>query len=189
MPPRTESTYSMRNKLLEDLEKEIRECRECGRGKQGRAVPGEGDPHARRIFIGEAPGRDEAATGRPFTGRSGKLLTKMLEAVGIDRKDVYITSPVKYYPGKRAPTKKEIDHGSIHLKRQIDAISPDVIVLMGRTAIQAMLPGKRIMLGEDHGRFMGRFFITYHPAAALRFPEIRKLMESDLRKLAEHELP
>lgn len=158
-------------------------CKECKKGKYGLPVIGEGSPNARIMFVGEAPGKEESKTGRPFVGRSGRLLTKMLHDIGIERKDVYITSPVKYYPGKRRLRKEEIIHGAMHLRKQIEEISPEIIVLMGKTAVTALMD-EDIKVTRDHGKFFGRFFITFHPAAALRFPKIMRLMENDLRKLA-----
>ncbi len=174
---------------LQKIVKEIEDCRGCRKGKHGLAVPGEGNPHAKIMFVGMAPGREEAKEGRPFIGRSGKLLTEMLRLIGIDRDDVYITSPVKYYPGARSLRADEIRHGMMHLEKQVKAISPRLIVLLGDVAAKALLPEKRLKVTVSHGKFFEkggiRYFITFHPAAALRFRRIRKLMEKDLRKLAE----
>jgi len=167
---------------------EIERCAQCKKGKTGLPVPGEGDEHAKVMFIGMAPGKEEAKTGRPFVGRSGKLLTELLESIGIRRKDVYITSPVKYYPGNRNLKKSEIRHGTVHLLKQIKAVSPGIIVLMGNVAVQALLPDEKIRVTKDHGRFIGKYFITFHPAAALRFPRIRRIMEKDFNRL-KHKLP
>jgi uracil-DNA glycosylase family 4 len=172
---------------LARIAREIAGCAECRRGKSGLPVPGEGNPDAEIMLIGEAPGRREAESGRPFVGRSGKLLTRMLEQAGIRREDLFITSPVKFYPGPRAPTRKEIEHGRTHLEEQIDAIRPMLIVLMGRTAMEALLPGSGMKVTLDHGRPVDaggrRYFITFHPAAALRGTRTRRMMESDLSVL------
>lgn len=174
---------------LQEIDEEIRECKECRRGKQGLPVPGEGPSDAKLMFVGMAPGREEARTGRPFVGRSGRLLTEMLKSAGIDRKEAYITSPVKYYPGDRNLRKKEIMHGASHLEKQIEAISPKMIVLMGNVAAEALLPDRRPSAMRDHGKTIRRdgrtYFLTFHPAAALRFKKIRALMEEDLRRLKE----
>jgi uracil-DNA glycosylase len=172
---------------LKEIEKEIEKCRVCKKGMSGKAVPGEGNPEAKIIFIGEAPGRQEALTGRPFIGRSGNLLTKLLAKIKIDRKDVFITSPVKYYPGQRAPTPIEIAHGKVHLLKQIKIITPKYIVLLGNTAMKALLEGS-FQVTKWHGKTITQggatFFITFHPAAALRFPKkIQPLMEKDLKIL------
>ncbi len=172
---------------LRKIAQEIERCGECRKGKHGLPVPGEGNPHAELMFVGMAPGREEAEAGRPFIGRSGKLLTEMLQAIGVKREDVYITSPVKYYPGDRALRIGEIRHGAMHLERQIEAISPKVIVLLGDVAIKALLPEEKLKVTKSHGKTVVkdgiRYFITFHPAAALRFKRIRELMEKDLRRL------
>lgn len=169
---------------LKEIAREIENCGECKKGKSGLAVPGEGNAKAEIMFVGEAPGRKEAETGRPFVGRSGKLLTELLSSVGLDRKDVFITSPVKYYPGKRLLTKEEIQHGRTHLLKQVNAIKPRLIVLLGAVAIRAVLD-KKLKPTEHHGKVMeGRYFVTFHPAAAIRSPKIvRGKMTDDFRKL------
>jgi uracil-DNA glycosylase family 4 len=175
-----------RRPSLKDVEEEVANCRECRKGKFGRLVFGEGNPKAKVMFVGEAPGSGEAIAGRPFVGRAGKFLDKLLASVGISRKDVYLTSPVKYYPGKRRLSKDEVLHGRTHLLKQIDAVNPRLVVAMGKTALLALFQ-RDFKLEDVHGRILradGRtFFPTFHPAAAMRFPEIRKLMERDFRKL------
>lgn len=176
-----------KKQTLQEIADSITRCRECKKGKSGLPVPGEGDPSAFVMFIGEAPGREEARSGRPFVGRSGKLLTRMLSGVGINRRDIYITSPVKYYPGKRAPNLQEIIHGKKHLEKQIEIIKPKLIVLLGATAMKALLK-KKYKVTKVHGRTICEdektYFITFHPAAALRFPKIiGPQMEKDFKLL------
>lgn len=170
---------------LKAIAEEIKRCRECKKGKSGLPVPGEGSPRARVVFVGEAPGRKEAETGRPFVGGSGKLLTQLLTAIGIERKDVFITSPVKYYPGQRAPTNREIQHGRIHLVKQIAAIKPKVIVLLGNVAHKALIGDVKVT--KLHGKMQKSggvvYFSTFHPAAAMRFPKIKRLMKQDFQQL------
>jgi len=173
----------------EDLEKiaeEIKNCEECKRSKFGLPVPGEGSPNAKIMFLGEAPGINESKIGKPFVGKSGKFLNKLLESIGIKREEVFITSPVKYYPGKRAPTNEEISHGMVHTWKQIEIINPKIIVLLGNVAIKGTL-GKNYKISEIHGKPIkkdGRiYFPTFHPSAARRFPKIRKLVEEDFKKL------
>jgi DNA polymerase len=173
---------------LDSIGKEIRNCSKCkGIGKP---VPGEGPDDARIVLVGMAPGKKESETGRPFVGRSGTFLDKMLEKAGINRDEVYITSPVKYYPGDRNLRKEEISHGASHLKKQIDIIEPEIIVLMGAVAAKALLPDENIKVTDDHGRTFRKdgimYIITFHPAAGMRFPEMGKMMESDFRKLAHY---
>lgn len=176
-----------KDRALRRIAGEIKRCSECRRNKSGLPVPGEGNPDARIMLVGEAPGPEESKTGRPFVGRSGKFLDRMLGLIGIERGDVFITSPVKYYPGRRAPTKEEVEHGSIHLKKQVEVISPEIVVLLGNVAVKAAFPEEKISLKKMHGKKIesrGRiYFVTFHPSAAMRFPEIRKFMEEDFRKL------
>lgn len=173
-------------KELQRISSEIENCIECRKGKSGKAVPGEGNPKAKIVFIGEAPGREEAKTGRPFVGRSGKYLTNLLSSIGIDRKDVYITSPVKYFPGRRAPTPKEIDHGKTHLLKQLEIIKPKIIILLGNVAICTLL-GKGFFVSKIHGQPIKKdgivYFPTFHPAAAIRFKKFRFLIEKDFQTL------
>lgn len=182
---------------LDKIADEIRKCKICQERKSGKAVPGEGNPDADIVFLGEAPGRQEAATGRPFVGRSGQLLRKMIREVGLDdEKDVYITSPVKYLPDRGTPSPKDIEHGRIHLNKQLDVIDPKLIVLMGSVAAQGALGdptslklrgARKIQVKKDHGTVIEqngkKYFITLHPAAGLRFPPLKDLIKEDFSKL------
>lgn len=171
---------------LLEIAKEIENCKICKIGKSGKAVPGEGSADADIVFLGEAPGKTEAATGRPFVGRSGKLLRSLIAKVGLKEEDVYITSPVKYLPDRGTPTPPDIIHGKIHLDKQLEVIHPKVIVLLGATAAKAMLE-KPVSIMKDHGKTFtqaGRvYFLTLHPAAAVRFVKNRKPLEEDFEKL------
>lgn len=177
-----------KQKQLEQVAKEIENCKICKQDKFGKAVPGEGNPNAKIMFVGEAPGKQESLTGRPFVGRSGKFLTELLKSIGIDRKDTYITSPVKYFPGYRAPTNAEITHGRTHLQKQIEIISPKVIVLLGNVASRGVI-SKSYTISKLHGQTIEaneqKLFFTFHPSAALRFPKIRKLIKEDFKKLSK----
>jgi uracil-DNA glycosylase len=176
---------------LQKIAHEIEKCSICKEGKIGIAVPGEGNPNARIVFIGEAPGKTESKTGKPFIGRSGKLLRSMIKDIlGIDdERDVYITSPVKYLPEKGTPTPAEIAHGKTHLDKQLDIINPKLIVLMGSVAAQGVLEEK-IPVKTEHGHVISKngkaYFITVHPAAGLRFPPLRKIFIEDFQKLHKH---
>lgn len=175
---------------LDIIAKEIRRCRICKKASSGKAVPGEGSPNAGIVFLGEAPGKTEAATGRPFVGRSGKLLRSLIRGLGLKESDVFITSPVKYLPDRGTPTKKQILHGKTHLTRQLDVIKPRVIVLLGKTAVTAMLNRASKVL-QEHGTIVkseGRtYVITLHPAAVVRFPKYRRLMEADFRDVIKYQ--
>jgi len=170
---------------LTEIKEEIENCEECKKNKSGLLVPGEGSPNAKIMFIGEAPGIEESKTGRPFVGRAGKFLTKLLNSIGVKREKIFLTSPVKYYPGKRALTNKEIEHGKNHLLKQIKVINPKLIVLLGNVALKAL--DLDIKISEIHGKVIRNrnmvCFPTFHPAAAMRFPKIKKLMEKDFKKL------
>ena len=170
------------------LHKEIEKCTRCSLSKfRINAVPGEGPVTARLMFVGEAPGAKEDELGRPFVGRSGILLTELLSKAGIDRNNVFITSILKSRPpNNRKPTSEEIKACLPYLMKQIEIISPEIIVLLGSVALNSLIgPWK---LSDAHGKFHESangllFFITYHPAACLRFPKYRGLMLEDLRML------
>lgn len=165
----------------------IARCRGCDLWKRRRrTVPGEGKPTADLMFIGQAPGREEDITGRPFVGRAGRLLNSLLEDVGIRREEVFITSLVKCFPpGNRRPKRSEIEACFKHLRAQISVINPKLIILLGEQALSTFFKGAS--LKDVHGRFLDkdgrRFFPTYHPAAAMRFPRIRKLIKRDFKRL------
>ena len=174
-------------RLLKEVEEEIRSCKECKKNKFGLPVPGKGNPDARIVLLGESPGPQESKRGEPFIGPSGKFLDKLLDSIGIKREDVFITSPVKYYPGRRAPTNEEIMHGMIHTSKQIEIINPKLIVMLGNVALKALFPNEKLKVSEIHGnpiRKNGRvYFPTFHPSAARRFPKVREKMIKDFEKL------
>lgn len=165
---------------------EIAKCRTCRKNKNGLPVPGEGDPNAKVVFVGEAPGREEAKTGRPFVGRAGKLLRSLIAEAGLDEKRVFITSPVKYFPNHLTPTPVEVAHGCKHLNEQLSVIDPKVIVLLGRVAALALLEQK-IEVSKVHGTIVEKdgkkYFIAYHPAAPLHNPNLRTELKNDFKKL------
>ena len=177
-----------KEKKLQEIAQQIENCDVCKVGKHGKAVPGEGDSDADILFVGEAPGRTEAETGRPFVGRSGKLLRSLINEAGLKEEDVYITSPVKYLPDYITPKPSDIEHGKTHFDRQVDVIDPKVIVLLGRVASLAVL-NKNISVVKEHGKIIeekGRkYFVTVHPAAALRFSKMKGLLLKDFESLRE----
>jgi uracil-DNA glycosylase len=171
---------------LDKIAREIKNCKSCKVGKSGLAVPGEGNPDADIIFIGEAPGRKEAESGTPFVGRSGQLLRSLIREAGLKEQDVFITSPVKYLPDRGTPAARDIKHGMIHLKRQLEIINPQIIVLLGNVAVQGVL-GNKIPVKKEHGKVIKKeglkYLVTLHPAAAIRFPPLRLLIKKDFNKL------
>lgn len=178
-----------KQKELDKIAHEIERCRICKADKSGKAVPGEGNPDANIIFIGEAPGKQEAKTGRPFVGRSGQYLRKNIREIGLKEENVYITSPVKYLPDRGTPTSKDIAHGRVHLIKQFDVIQPKLIVLMGSVAAQGVLQEK-IPVMKKHGTIIQKdghtYFLTLHPAAAIRFTTLRDIFHADFHKLKEY---
>lgn len=175
-----------KDSALKKVYQEVEACEECRLNKNGVVVFGEGNSDADIMFVGEAPGRLEAATGRPFIGRSGQLLRQAIRDLGLQEKDVYITSPVKRIPEYITPKPKDIEHGMTHLQKQIDIISPRVIVLLGNTATRGVL-GVIPKTSQHHGTFLeqnGRvYFHSYHPAAAIRFVKFKKVFLDDFQKL------
>lgn len=172
-----------KNLALEKIAKEIEKCKICIVGKSGKSVPGEGNPNAKIAFIGEAPGKKEAETGRPFVGRSGQLLRKLIREIGLKEEDVYITSPVKYLPDSGTPSQKDIEHGKIHLQKQLEIINPKIIVLLGRIASKAVL-GEDILVSKMRGKIYNKkYFITFHPSAGLRFPPLKQKIIEDFKIL------
>lgn len=172
--------------LLKKIEQEIEVCKKCKVGTNGKPVPGEGDPNADIMFVGEAPGKQEAQTGKPFIGRSGQLLRSLIREIGVDDKKVFITSVGKYLPNSGTPNAKGIEHGRRHLMDQINVLQPKLIVLLGNVAIQGVLQEK-LKIGTIHGSVIKRrnikYFPMFHPAAALRYPPSRKLITQDFQKL------
>lgn len=171
---------------LQKIAREIERCKICKQGKSGKAVPGEGSSNAKVVFIGEAPGKQEAKTGRPFVGRSGQLLRSLIGNIGLSENEVFITSPVKYLPDRRTPTRADIVHGRIHLLKQLAAINPRIVVLLGSVAAQALF-GESVSVTKKHGSRVkkeGRvYFFTFHPAAGLRFPKAKQSLLEDFQEL------
>jgi uracil-DNA glycosylase len=176
----------IKDKALAKIAREIVACPECMKGGIGKAVPGEGNADARIVFIGEAPGKEEAKIGLPFIGRSGKFLRERIKEIGLTEDDIFITSPGHYLPLRGTPSKGTIFHGRTHLFKQIEIIDPEIIVLLGNTACTALLDNKVEILRE-HGKLVeknGRIhLITFHPAYAMRFPEGKKKFLKDFQKL------
>ena len=149
-------------------------------------VPGEGDPDADVVLIGEAPGGSEDKQGRPFLGRAGRLLDQLLAEAGMAREDVFITNVVKARPpGNRDPRADEVAHHLPWLERQLALIRPAVVIPLGRHALAHFAPGHKI--SEVHGRLLtaeGRQLVPWlHPAAALHNQALRETLFADARRL------
>ncbi|KPK43411.1 MAG: hypothetical protein AMJ65_05890 [Phycisphaerae bacterium SG8_4] len=188
---------------LEKIADEVRQCRNCTLGStRTNAVPGEGNPDARIMFVGEAPGADEDAQGRPFVGRAGQLLDKIIAACGLRRSDVFIGNILKCRPpGNRDPRADEIISCLPYLQRQIEIIEPEILVALGAHAARTLLNSAK-SIGQLRGQFheyytgIGRpaikLMATYHTAYLLRnySPENRRKVWEDMKKvLAELDLP
>jgi uracil-DNA glycosylase len=164
---------------LEAIRAELGDCTRCPlHEKRLHIVFGEGNPHARLMFVGEGPGADEDRQGRPFVGKAGQLLTRMIQAMNLDRSDVYIANVVKCRPpGNRDPHREEMDTCFPFLEAQITAIGPAAIVALGKVAISALL-GTDEPVSRLRGRFHDRKGIpvmpTYHPSFLLREEPDRK---------------
>jgi DNA polymerase len=153
-----------------------------------RMVPGEGNPRAAVMFVGEAPGATEDALGRPFVGRAGRLLDELLTAAGLRRADVWITNVVKARPPEnRDPRAPEVAHCMPWLERELAIIQPRLVVPLGRHALKHFAP--RAKIGDVHGRVIsagGReLFPLYHPAAAMYNQTLRETLFADARALGD----
>jgi DNA polymerase len=201
MPRRTTPVDAV--KELETIAQEARQCHKCGlAGTRTNAVPGEGNPRTRILFVGEAPGADEDAQGRPFVGRAGQLLDKIIGACGLKREEVFIANILKCRPPEnREPRPDEIINCLPFLQRQIEILNPEVIVALGAHAARTLLNTNR-PIGQLRGEFqeycngIGRppikLIATYHPAFLLRSytPDNRRRVWEDMKKvLVELGLP
>jgi len=169
----------------------IRGCTACPLHRtRTQAVPGYGPVGARIMAVGEAPGETEDREGKPFVGAAGQLLTRLLETVGLDRRDIYITNIVKCRPpGNRDPEASEVEACSHYLDEQIELLRPELILVLGRHALARMLPGEG-SITRLHGRRVVRgervYMPLYHPAAALYNATLLSTLEDDMRAVRAH---
>jgi uracil-DNA glycosylase len=186
-------TPDERRAALEQIGNEVRDCTGC-RLHEGRtkAVPGEGDPDTEVVFVGEGPGFNEDREGRPFVGRAGGLLVRLLGSIGWRREDVFITNVVKCRPpDNRDPQPDEIAACAPYLRRQLEILDPAVVVTLGRFSMATFMPGARI--GQVHGTTSpadpgtgardALVFAMYHPAAALRTAAIEQESFDDVARV------
>jgi uracil-DNA glycosylase family 4 len=173
---------------LESLKQEVMSCIRCSLHKtRHNIVLGSGDPRAELMFIGEAPGEDEDLQGLPFVGRAGQLLTKIIEAMGLKRSDVYIANILKCRPpNNRPPLPNEIEECEDILKKQISIIKPRIICTLGKFASQTLLKTETPIstLRGNFKEYKGiRLMPTFHPAYLLRNPSEKKLVWQDMKKI------
>jgi DNA polymerase len=191
-PPRDEPlvpVFSSADEALKTIRDDLGDCTRCKLHTLGRKqiVFGVGNPNADLMFVGEAPGADEDIQGEPFVGRAGQLLTKIIEAIGLRREDVYIANVIKCRPpGNRNPEPDEVDQCEPFLFRQIDTVKPKVIVALGKFAAQCLL-----RTSDPITRIRGREFTyrdailipTYHPAYLLRTPSAKREVWEDMKRV------
>ena len=179
---------SAKEERLARLAREIEQCRRCALYRtRTHAVVSDGTPHAKLVFVGEAPGRDEDLQGKPFVGAAGQLLTKMIEAMGLTRGEVYICNVLKDRPpANRTPLPEEVDACLPFLETQLDIIRPKVICVLGAVAAKALL-GPHVAITKIRGEvrdYHGILLVpTFHPAYLLRNPPAKKFAWADLKKV------
>jgi uracil-DNA glycosylase len=158
-----------------------------------RLVFADGNPQARIMFVGEAPGREEDIEGLPFVGRSGKLLDRMIAAIGLNRGNAYIANVIPWRPpGNRTPTPQETQICLPFIQRQIELVNPDVLVTLGNPSTQTLLSTREGIMKTrgrwfdyDTGTRVIRAMATFHPAYLLRSPSYKKMSWQDLRAIAK----
>ena len=173
---------------LDSFKKQVLGCKGCSlHTTRTNVVFGTGNSNARLMFVGEAPGQEEDKQGLPFVGRAGQLLTKIIEAMGLKREDVYIANILKCRPpNNRAPLPEEIAACEANVKRQVEIIKPRVICTLGKFASQTLL-GTETPISALRGNFREyngiKVMPTFHPAYLLRNPDDKKLVWQDMKKV------
>src|SRR3989344_6527617 len=178
---------------LTDIAEQTRTCTKCPLHKYAtNAVPGSGNPKARILFIGEAPGKNEDLQGIPFVGAAGKILNELLASIDLKREDIFITNVVKHRPPEnREPTPEEAAACRPYLEQQIAIINPEVIVTLGNHALEFINGSKgitslrgKIITREIAGKIR-KIFPTFHPAALIYNRALRPLAEQDFKRIKE----
>ena len=187
-PAASEETQVNEKPTLDDIRAELGDCQRCAlHATRRNLVFGEGSPQAELVFVGEAPGADEDQQGRPFVGRAGQLLTKIIEAMGLKREQVYICNILKCRPpGNRNPLADEILACEPFLIRQLEAIGPQVICALGTFAARTLLKTEApitVLRGRFHDYHGIPLMPTYHPAYLLRNPSAKKQVWEDVQQI------
>lgn len=189
---KSEKTTSKKD-ALEKLYSKYKDCKQCPLSSQGRTqvVFGNGNPNTKLMFIGEGPGKDEDIQGKAFVGRAGKLLTKIINAMGFEREDLYISNVVKCRPpNNRTPLPQESQTcKNLILHKEIDIIQPTIICTLGACATQALL-GEPVQISKIRGSFISLknnilIMPTFHPAYLLRNPDSKRMVWQDMQKIIE----
>ena len=183
-----------RSKSLEFLKKSIMNLKKCDLKKNAKNIVfSDGNPKSKIMLIGEAPGANEDEEGLPFVGRAGMLLDKMLAAINLDRKKVYISNIINYRPPEnRRPTDEEIKRYLPFITKHIEIINPKILVLLGSTAMNALI-GNDVVISKMRGKWIEKEFgncktsviITFHPAFLMRQPAQKKMSWIDLKMIRE----
>ena len=186
-----------KNDNLERLKKSIRNIKNCSlKSSATNMVFSDGNPKSHIMLIGEAPGANEDKEGLPFVGRAGALLDKMLAAINLDRKKVYISNIINFRPpDNRRPTDEEIERYLPFISKHIEIINPKILVLLGSTAMNALI-GNDIVISKMRGKWIEKKFgncktsviITFHPAFLMRQPAQKKLAWEDLKMIRDKKI-
>ena len=184
-------------KSLDVLKKSIINMKNCDLKKQAKNIVfSDGNPKSKIMLIGEAPGANEDQEGLPFVGRAGMLLDKMLTAINLDRKKVYISNIINYRPpNNRRPTEEEIKRYLPFISKHIEIINPKILVLLGSTAMNALI-GNEIVISKMRGKWIEKKFgncktsviITFHPAFLMRQPAQKKMAWIDLKMIRDKKI-
>ena len=187
---KTKPTLENSLSKLKDLKRKIEAIQDCDLKKNAsKIVFGDGNIHSSIMIVGEGPGQKEDELGKPFVGDAGALLNKMLKAIKIEREKIYITNVVNYRPpNNRKPEKSEINRYSEYLKEHISIIDPQILILMGSTAMEALFGGNK-RISKERGQWKEiiikqktyKSIITFHPAYLLRQPDQKKFSWEDLK--------
>ena len=187
---KTKPTLENSLSKLKDLKRKIETIQDCDLKKNAsKIVFGDGNIHSPIMIVGEGPGQKEDELGKPFVGDAGALLNKMLKAIKIEREKIYITNVVNYRPpNNRKPEKSEINRYSEYLKEHISIIDPQILILMGSTAMEALFGGNK-RISKERGQWKEiiikqktyKSIITFHPAYLLRLPDQKKFSWEDLK--------
>ncbi len=179
---------------LDNLKKKIKIIKNCDLKKNAKnLVFGDGNINSKIMIIGEGPGANEDLEGKPFVGRAGKLLDKMLNSINLDRKKVYISNVVNYRPPEnRKPTEDEIDRYLPYLKMHIQIINPKILILLGSTALNTLV-GNQVVISKARGKWIEKeignsklwVIASFHPAFLMRQPEQKKLAWIDLKMIRD----
>ena len=179
---------------LERLKKLILNIKNCSlKNNATKMVFSDGNPKSKIMFLGEAPGSNEDQEGLPFVGRAGSLLDKMLASINLDRKSVYISNIINYRPPEnRRPTDEEINRYLLFVKKHIEIIAPKILVLLGSTAMKALI-GNNTVISKVRGKWIEKEFgqhktsmiVTFHPAFLMRQPTQKKLAWVDLKMIRD----